>query len=175
LLVYAPRAFPPNIHEPGEQLRPEYPSQPPVQTRCPPAPSGSYPPSGYWQPKPPSSPLRIAAGVLALIASVVGVMMAGVLLFARHGGASTPFNGWMNFFLIVGSIGCLVTGIVIMAKQRKRGGSTPWLVTSFSGLTVIGCLGFMAAGNSGLPGAPLIILPFALATLVLAILVCREG
>jgi hypothetical protein len=29
----------------------------------------------------------------------------------------------------------------------------------------------MAAGNSGLPGAPLIILPFALATLVLAILV----
>lgn len=152
-------------------MHPEYPSQPPAQTPYPQAPAGYYPPPGYWQPKPPSSALRIAAGVLALIASVVGIMMAGIFLFARHGGASTPFNGWMNFFLIAGSIGCLVTGIVIMAKQRKRGGSTPWLVTSFSGLVVIACLGFMIGRNSGLPGAPIMILPFALATLVLASLV----
>lgn len=81
----------------------------------------------------------------------------------------------MNVFLIVGSIGCLVTGIVILAKQRKQGGVTPWLVTSFSGLMMLGCLGFMVAGNSGLPGAPLMVLPLALATLVLAILVAVRG
>lgn len=97
-------------------------------------------------------------------------MIACIYLFVRHGGASTPYNGWMNFFLIVGSIGSLVTGIVILAKQRKQGGAIPWLVTAFSGSMVLGCLGFMAGGNSGLPGAPLIVLPFALATLVLAIL-----
>lgn len=151
-------------------MHPEHPNQPPY----PQSPAGHYPPPGYWQPKPPSSPLRIATGVLALIASVVGIMMAGILLFARHGGASTPFNGWMNFFLIMGSVGCLVTGIVIMVKQRKRGGATPWLVTSFAGLIVIACLGFMAARNSGLPGAPVIILPFALATLVMAIMVVMK-
>lgn len=146
--------------------------QPPVHAQYPQYPAGQYLPPGYWQqPKPPSSPLRIAAGVLAIIASVVGIMIVGIFLFARHGGASTPFNGWMNFFLIAGSIGSLVAGIVILVKQRKRGGATPWLVTSFSGLAVIGCLGFMAGGNSGLPGAPLLVLPFALATLVLAILV----
>jgi uncharacterized membrane protein SirB2 len=156
-------------------MHPEHPSQPPAQTPYSQAPAGYYPPPGYWQSKPPSSPLRIAAGVLALIASVVGIMIAGIYLFVRHGGASTPFNGWMNFFLVAGSIGCLVTGIVILAKQRKQGGATPWLVTSFSGLMVLGCLGFMVGGNSGLPGAPLLVLPFAMATLVLAILAGLKG
>lgn len=156
-------------------MQPEHTGAQPTPANYPQPPAGYYPPPGYWQPKAPASGLRIAAGVLALVASVVGIMIAGIYLFARHGGASTPFNGWMNFFLIVGSIGCLVTGIVILAKQRKQGGATPWLVTAFSGSMVLGCLGFMAGGNSGLPGAPLIVLPFAMATLVLAILVAVKG
>lgn len=94
-----------------------------------------------------------------------------MLLFVRHGGASTPFNGWMNFFLIVGSIGSLVTGIVILAKQRKRGGATPWLVGSFSALAVVGCLGAMAGGSAGLPGAWGISLLLALPVVALAVLV----
>ncbi|MDT0168887.1 hypothetical protein [Pseudarthrobacter sp. BRE9] len=153
-------------------MHPEHTGQPPVPANYPQAPAGYYPPPGYWQqPKPPASGLRVAAGVVALVSSVVGIMIAGIYLFVRHGGASTPFNGWMNFFLIVGSVGCLVTGIVILAKQRRKGGATPRLVTSFSGLMVLGCLGFLVGGNSGLPGAPLMVLPFALATLVLGILV----
>jgi hypothetical protein len=117
-----------------------------------------------------ASALRISTGVVALVLSVVGIIFAGMLLFVRHSGASTPFNGWMNFFLIVGSIGCLVTGIVILAKQRKRGGATPWLVASFAVLVVVACL-VMAARNTGLPGATVITLPAALAVTVLAVLV----
>lgn len=135
------------------------------------APAGHYPPAGYAQPKVPTSGMRVAAGVLALIASVVGLFSAALLLFMRHGGDSTPLNGWINFLLIVGSIGCLVTGIVIVAKQRKRGGATPWLVTSFAGLIVVVCLISILLRSSGLPGAWTLILPFALATLVLAVLV----
>ena len=156
-------------------MHPEHVGQPPAQTRYPSSQRATLPRRGTGQPKPPASGLRVAAGVVALVASVVGVMIAGVFLFPRRGGASTPFNGWMNFFLVVGSIGSLVTGIVILAKQRKQGGATPWLVTCFSGLMVIACLGFMAANDCGLPGTPLIILPFALATLVIAILVAVKG
>lgn len=157
-------------------MHPEHPAPQPTTANYPQPPAGYYPPPGYWQQaKAPASGLRIAAGVLALVASVVGIMIAGIYLFVRHGGASTPFNGWMNFFLVVGSIGCFVAGIVILAKQRKQGGATPWLVTAFSGSMVLGCLGFMAGGNSGLPGAPLIVLPFALATLVLAIMAGLKG
>lgn len=137
--------------------------------------AGQYPAPGYWQPKAPASPLRIAAGVVALVLSALGILTAGILLFTIHSGASTPLNGWLNFFLIVGSVGCLVTGIVILAKQRKRGGATPWLVASFAALVVIACLGFMAGRSSGLPGAWNIILPPALATLVLAVLVIVKG
>lgn len=135
-----------------------------------PYPPGQQLPPTNWQPKEPASPLRITTGVVALVLSVVGIPFAGMLFFVRHGGDSTPFNGWMNFFLIVGSIGCLVTGIIIMIKQRKRGGATPWLVISFSGLAVIACLGSMVSGN-GLPGGWAITLLFALATTVLAVLV----
>ncbi|WP_427136702.1 hypothetical protein [Pseudarthrobacter sp. S9] len=133
--------------------------------------AGQHPAPANRKPAPAASPLRISAGVVALVLSVVGIIFAGAFLFSKHGGASTPFNGWMNFFLIVGSIGCLVTGIVIIAKQRKRGGATPWLVASFAALVVIACLGFMSSGNSGLPGAPVITLPAALATAILAVLV----
>ncbi|GAA1772338.1 hypothetical protein GCM10009712_20450 [Pseudarthrobacter sulfonivorans] len=136
-----------------------------------PYPAGQYYPPAGWQPKLPASGLRIATGVVALVMSVFGIFTACMFLFTRHSGASSPFNGWMNFFLIVGSIGCLVTGIVILAKQRKRGGATPWLVASFGALGAIACLGFMAGGNSGLPGAFDIILPVALATVILALLV----
>ncbi|WP_146187383.1 hypothetical protein [Arthrobacter sp. HMWF013] len=132
--------------------------------------AGQHHPPANWQPKGPASPLRISTGVVALVLSVVGIPFAGMLLFVRHGGDSTPFNGWMNFFIIVGSIGCLVTGVIIMIKQRKRGGATPWLVISFSGLAVIACLGSMVSGN-GLPGGWAITLLFALATMVLAVLV----
>jgi hypothetical protein len=119
--------------------------------------------------------MRIATGVVALVLAVVGDLFAGVFLFGETSyGASTPFNGWMNFFLIVGSIGSigsLVTGIVILAKQRKLGGATPWLVASFAALVMIACMGFMAADNTGYPGLPIMTLPFALATTLLAALV----
>lgn len=36
----------------------------------------------------------------------------------------------MNFFLIVGSIGCLTIRIVILDEQGNNGGATPWLVPS---------------------------------------------
>ncbi|RAX43899.1 hypothetical protein DQ354_18100 [Arthrobacter sp. AQ5-06] len=97
--------------------------------------------------------------MLALIMAFLGIIGSCMLLFMRHSGASTPFYGWMNFFLIVGSIGCLVTGIVILAKQRKRGGATPWLVAFFGAMAVIACLasihrsGLMGRGCSDLcPG-----------------------
>ncbi|MET4143805.1 hypothetical protein [Arthrobacter sp. UYCo732] len=148
--------------------------QPPAQQPYP-YPSGQYGPPANWQPKPPASGLRIATGVVALVLFVFGIFTAGMFLFSRHSGASSPLNGWMNFFLIVGSIGCLVTGIVIMAKQRKRGGATPWLVASFAALAVIACLGFLGGRDSGLPGAFTIILPVALAVTVLAVLVIVRG
>lgn len=128
-------------------------------------------PQGVWQFKPKASPLRISAGVVGLVLSVVGILFSGILLFGRNGGSSTPLNGWMILFVIVGSIGSLVTGIVILAKQRKRGGATPWLVLSFAALVVVACLSFMATRDIGLPGAPPMIMPFALATAVLAGLV----
>lgn len=135
-------------------------------------PAGQHRAPAVWQPGPPASALRISAGVLALIVAVIGVIFAGAFLFSKSSdGGSTPLNGWMNFFAIVGSIGCLVTGIVIIAKQRKRGGATPWLVASFAALIVISCLGFMSSLSYNLPGAPVITLPVALATLVLTVLV----
>lgn len=131
----------------------------------------AYPGYGYPQ-KPKASGMRIGTGVVAIVLAVVGILFACAFLFQKSAyGASTPFNGWMNFFLIVGSVGSLVTGIVILAKQRKRGGATPWLVTSFAALVVIACLGFMSSRSMGLPGAPVITLPFALAATALAILV----
>ncbi|MGO4230157.1 hypothetical protein AB4Y72_14945 [Arthrobacter sp. YAF34] len=127
------------------------------------------------QPSGPASALRVSAGVLALIVSVIGVVFAGAFLLSKSSdGGSTPFNGWMNFFLIVGAIGCLVTGIVILAKQRKRGGATPWLVAAFAACLVISCLGFMSSISYNLPGAPIITLPLALATLILAVLVIAK-
>lgn len=134
-------------------------------------PAGYYPGPGHFQPKAPASGLRIGAGVVALIAGVLGVLFALVFLFDGHRGGSTPFNGFMNLFLIVGSVGSFVTGIVVMAKQRKRGGYTPRLLAGFAASSVIACLGFTAAGNTGIPGAWMIILPFALGTLILAVLV----
>ena len=76
-------------------------------------------PPGIWQFKPKASPLRVAVGVVALVLSEVGVFFAGLLLLGPHGGDSTPLDVRMVLFLIVGSIGCLVTGIVILAKQRN--------------------------------------------------------
>lgn len=156
----------------GEKLNAEGPQSPPLHAQN----DGGHgmpqtPPYGAWQVKPKASPLRISAGVVALILSVVGIFFAGLVLFVPHRGGSTPLNGWMNFFLIVGSIGSLVTGIVILAKQRKRGGATPWLVASFAALVVIACLSFMATRDIGLPGAPGMTMPFALGTAILAVLV----
>lgn len=64
-----------------------------------------------------------------------------------------------------------MTGIVILAKQRKRGGATPWLVAAFSALVAAGCLGLIAGRTGGLPGFNTITLPVALVALVLAALV----
>jgi len=155
----------------GEHLNAERPASQPLPTETVDNDGGQHRAFTNRQPAPAASPLRISAGVVALVLSVVGIFFAGVFLFSKHGGASSPFNGWMNFFLIVGSVGCLVTGIVIIAKQRNRGGATPWLVASFAALVVIACLGFMGDGESGLPGAPVITLPAALATAILAVLV----
>ncbi|GAA2134438.1 hypothetical protein GCM10009825_18060 [Arthrobacter humicola] len=119
----------------------------------------------------PASPLRIATGVVALVLPVVGLPFAAALLFSKGLGPGSPFNGWMNFFLIVGSIGCVVTGIVIIAKQRRRGGATPWLVGSFALLVVIACLGMLASPRASFPGFILITVLVAIATLILAILV----
>jgi hypothetical protein len=131
-------------------------------------PTGGYAPAS-WQPA--SSPLRISAGVVGLVLSVVGIVLASALLFTKGLGPGSPFLGWMNFFLIVGSIGCLVTGIVIIAKQRKRGGATPWLVATFAALAVIACIGMLAGPRSSFPGFVMITLPVALATGILAVLV----
>lgn len=120
------------------------------------------------QPAPIPS-LRISAGVVTLVLSISGLTMAAARLFTKGLGGSTPFNGWMNFILIVGAVGSLVTGIVIIAKQRKTFGATPWLVGSFTALVLIACLGLLPA--PGLPGLTLITLPVALAALVLAALV----
>lgn len=86
-----------------------------------------------------ASRLRITAAVFALIFAVLGIFEVLIVLFSRPPIApSTPFVGWMNFLLLVGSVGSLVTGIVLLAKQRRRGGATPWLVAAFG---VVGALG----------------------------------
>ncbi|MFF2244293.1 hypothetical protein ACFVTM_08960 [Arthrobacter sp. NPDC058130] len=135
-------------------------------------------PAGFAQPQypvhgpaPKASGLRVATGVVALVIAPFAVLLVGVRLFARHMGPSTPFLGWMNFLLLVGAVGCLVTGIVILAKQRKRGGTTPWLVGSFAGLIVLGCLGLNTVLANGTPGGQAILIPCALAVAVLAALV----
>ncbi|HEX9088492.1 MAG TPA: hypothetical protein VF867_13310 [Arthrobacter sp.] len=131
-----------------------------------------YPLYGY-APKPKSSGLRIATGVVALVIAAYGLILAAARLFTptRLLGSSTPYIGWMNFFLIVGVLGCLVTGIVILANQRRKGGATPWLVGSFAVLIVLACLGLNADPHNGTPGGQAILIPFALAVAILATLV----
>lgn len=129
-----------------------------------------YPVYGY-QPKPKASGMRVGTGVVAIVVAAMGILLVGIRLFTKSLGSSTPFMGWMNFLLIVGVLGCLVTGIVILAKQRKRGGATPWLVASFAVLIVLACLGLNSDYNNGTPGGQAIMIPCALAAAVLAALV----
>lgn len=53
-----------------------------------------------------ASPFRVTAGVLALSVAAWSVLFAGVRLFAKNLGPSTPFVGWMNLLLIIGAVGC---------------------------------------------------------------------
>jgi uncharacterized membrane protein SirB2 len=118
-----------------------------------------------------ASPLRITAGVLALSVAAWSLLFAGIRLFGRDMGPSNPFEGWMNFMLIVGAVGCLVTGIVVIAKQKKRGGATPWLVAGFAVLILVGALGLGSMVYSGTPGGDRITLFAAFAVLIPAALV----
>jgi uncharacterized membrane protein SirB2 len=129
-----------------------------------------YPGYGYPQ-KPKASGMRIGAGVVAIVVAATGILLVAIRLFTKSLGSSTPLMGWMNFLLIVGVLGCLVTGIVILAKQRKRGGATPWLIASFAVLIVVACLGLNSDYNNGTPGGQAIMIPSALAATVLAALV----
>lgn len=65
----------------------------------------------------------------------------------------------------------LVTGIVIIVKQKKRGGATPWLVASFAALLLMAALGLDSLDYSGTPGADRITLFAALAVIAPAVLV----
>ncbi|QOT19538.1 hypothetical protein [Paenarthrobacter sp. YJN-5] len=115
-----------------------------------------------------ASPWRITAGVVALAFGAWGVLYATVRLFTKGLGPSTPFVGWMNFLIIVGAIGCLVTGIVIIVKQRKRGGATPWLVGSFAAAILIAALGLGGMDYSGTAGGDKISMIAALVTIAFA-------
>jgi hypothetical protein len=124
-----------------------------------------------YPPKPKASGLRIAMGVVAHAIAAFGILYVGVRLFTKTYAPSAPAAPWMNFRLIVGVLGCLVTGIVILAKQRKRGGAIPWLVGSFAILLVLACPGISADLHNSTPGAQAIMIPSALAVAVLATLV----
>jgi uncharacterized membrane protein SirB2 len=120
-------------------------------------------PTGYHQPS--ASPFRITAGVVSLAVAVWTIQFVAIRLFTKGLGGSTPFGGWMNVLLIVGGIGCLVAGIVIIVKQKKRGGATPWLVGSFAAIVLVAALGLGSMDYSGTPGGDRITVFAALAAL----------
>lgn len=117
-----------------------------------------------------ASPLRVTSGVLALAIGAWSALFAAVRLFTKGslGGPSTPFVGWMNFLIILGAVGCLVTGIVIIVKQKKRGGATPYLVAGFDALLLIAALGLGTLVYSGTPGGDRITLFAAVVVLLSA-------
>lgn len=144
----------------GALLNVEHPAGQPLTTR------------GSYRTAPVASPLRITTGVVSLAVAAWTVMFAAIRLFTKGlGGPSTPFVGWMNFLLIVGGIGCLVIGIVIIVKQKKRGGATPWLVVSFATFILVAALGLGSLDYSGTPGGDRITVFAALAALIPAALV----
>lgn len=144
-------------------------SQPPAgPPRTDPAQPFAAPAAGL----PKASGLRVATGVVAIVVAVIGVIFSAARLFSKMPGSSTtPYIGWMTLVLVVGVLGMLVTGVVILAKQRKRTGSTPWLIGSFAALIILSCLGLNLDPHNGTPGAQAILIPLSLAVVVLAGLV----
>lgn len=120
-----------------------------------------------WRKRYNASPLRITTGVFGLIFAVLGLFIALAILFSEPILiASTPTNGLLNFLLIVGSVGSLVTSIVLLAKQRRRAGATPYLVAAFS---IVGCISALLLPFPLRGGAGTITACAALVSMVLSI------
>lgn len=153
------------------------PGQQAVYVQAP--PGRPAPPIYYQQPyntpvqRPPSSGLRISAGILGIILGFWNLLMLVVMLI-RISIYMPPLIGFLIFFHLVGTLAVLTLGIMIIAKHRRRSfgiptmllGSTVWLII----------IDAFMAWNSWLPGAALFTLAGGLPTAVLGIIVlAREA
>ncbi|MCC9198494.1 hypothetical protein QNO08_17415 (plasmid) [Arthrobacter sp. zg-Y820] len=144
------------------------------------APPGQPAPSIYYQKpynapvqRPPSSGLRISAGIFGIILGFWNLLMLVAMLFTISS-YTPPLIGFLIFFHLIGTLAALTLGIMIMAKHRRRSceiptmllGSTVWLIT----------IDAFMAWNSWFPGAALFTLAGGLPTAVLGIIVlAREA
>lgn len=95
--------------------------------------------------KPPSSGLRVAAGVVALAGLLLAVPAFINGMFFVYGSPMSPIMAWFNFFLLVSIAGTMVTGIRILAKHRSIAVGTPRALQIFSVLGLIS-YGILGAG-----------------------------
>lgn len=109
------------------------------------APQPQYSPDGQWtctvaSNTPKSSGYRVAAGITSIV--------LGPWLFLQFLVGASQGLGALAFLSLIAAGGTLVSGIVLLAKQRSRGRGVAVTVLSFAGLALF--IGFLhLAGRAG--------------------------
>jgi hypothetical protein len=97
-------------------------------------PSAPYePPSGYGHhpDRAPSSGLRVAAGILGIVLGLFEFVAFGTAVRVTR---FYPWMGFVSFLCLVAALGCITTGIILLAKHRGRKKTVPILLLVFCGL-----------------------------------------
>jgi hypothetical protein len=136
---------------------------PPQGYGYPPVPYG--PPNGYgYHPhRAPSSGLRVAAGILGIVMGLFEFIAVGT---ASRLAALYPGMGLVASLSLLAALGCITTGIILLAKHRGRKKTVPVLLLVFCGLATL--TAFAPIVVAGLDAATILFtLGLALPTIIL--------
>ena len=125
-------------------------------------------PYAALKPLPPSSGLRIGAGILGIALGFWNIIMFFGMMVDSYG-PSTPLVGFLNFFHLIGALATLTLGIMIIVKHRRRSMPIPAMLLGATAWLVI--VDIILARASWMPGLSTLTLAGGLPTAALVIVV----